>query len=56
MIERSVVCPKCRFKYVFSSEQSTRMKEIVREFECRNCHEPIEVMWPSGLAWKINGA
>jgi hypothetical protein len=53
MIEKPVVCPRCRFKYVLSSEKSTPMKEVVHRFVCPNCFEPIDIMWPSGLEWEI---
>ena len=52
-IEESVVCPRCRFKYVLSSEKSTQTNEVIHRFVCRQCFEPIDVLWPSGLEWKI---
>jgi hypothetical protein len=52
-IEQSVVCPRCRFKYVLSSEQSIPRNEVIHRFVCRQCFEPIDILWPAGLEWKI---
>lgn len=52
-VEESVVCPRCSFKYVLSSEKSTQTNEVIHRFVCPQCSEPIDILWPSGLEWKI---